>query len=137
MDRLGAVVADDDFLIRMDASAILKQAGFSVWAVASANQTLAVLSKRYDHVQILFTDVHMPGSSMDGFALARQVAASWPHIKIIVASGAAQPEEGDMPPLARFIGKPFSAELVHGVLQEMLNDGQKPGPLQQAASKNM
>jgi hypothetical protein len=34
-----------------------------------------------------------------------------------------------MPDKARFIAKPFSAELVHAHLQEILLDGQKPEPL--------
>jgi hypothetical protein len=66
---------------------------------------------------------------LDGFALARKVAASWPHISIVVASGHVRPSPGLMPDKARFIAKPFSAELVHAHLQEILLDGQKPEPL--------
>jgi CheY-like chemotaxis protein len=135
VDKPCAVVADDDFLVRMDASAMLEEAGFHALAVAGADQAMAVLSKQYDEVQILFTDVHMPGSSMDGFALARRVSVSWPHISIIVASGAAKPQEGDMPPQGCFIGKPFSAALVHSVLQDMLEAGQQPDQLKRRASK--
>jgi CheY-like chemotaxis protein len=120
----------------MDASAMLEEAGFCAWAAASADQAMALLSKRYSEVQLLFTDVHMPGSTMDGFALARQVAASWPHISIIVASGAAKPQEGDMPSTGRFIGKPFSAALVQSVLLEMIADDQQPEPLKRKASKS-
>ena len=50
-------------------------------------------------------------------------------ISIVVASGHASPEPGSMPDKARFIAKPFSAELVHAHLQEILPDGQKPEPL--------
>ena len=102
-DRPYALVVDDDLIIRMDA-----------------------MSK----VAVLFTDVQMPGM-LDGFALARKVAASWPHISIVVASGHVRPEPGCMPDKARFIAKPFSAELVHAHLQELLADGEKPLPLRQ------
>ncbi len=70
----------------------------------------------------------MPGK-LDGFALARSVAASWPHISIVVASGHVKPEPGMMPDKARFIGKPFSASMVHAHLQEILPDAKKPEPL--------
>ena len=77
---------------------------------------------------LLFTDVQMPGK-LDGFALAHAVAEAWPHISIVVASGHVRPSPGSMPDKARFIGKPFSAELVRNHLREILPDGQKPQPL--------
>ena len=46
MDKPCAVVAYDDFLMRMDASAILGEVGFFTWPVASANQAMA-LTHRY------------------------------------------------------------------------------------------
>ena len=42
-------------------------------------------------VQLLFTDVSMPGK-MDGLALAREVHGRWPHIGIMVVSGQSIPE---------------------------------------------
>ena len=61
--------------------------------------------------------IQTPGT-LDGFDLARKVAARWPHICVIIASGAATPREGDMPDNANFIPKPISAKLVHDVLLE-------------------
>ena len=63
-------------------------------------------------------------------ALAREVAVKWPGISIVVASGRIVPLDGQMPDGAHFIGKPFSAEVVHGHLQEILPDDGKPEPLQ-------
>jgi len=87
-----------------------------------------LLKTRHADVVLLFTDVQMPGD-LDGFALARNVAAAWPHISIVVASGHARPEPGSLPDKARFIAKPFSAELVHAHVQEILPNGQKPARL--------
>jgi len=72
----------------------------------------------------------MPGD-MNGFALARHVDEHWPHIEIVIASGRLNPEIGDMPDKATFIGKPFNARMVHDHLREKLPDGKKPGPLKQ------
>jgi CheY-like chemotaxis protein len=130
-----AVVTDDDFLIRLDACAILERAGYCALPAASAEEALAVLERQSQQVQLLFTDVNMPGSGMDGFALARRVAESWSWIRIIVASGHASPADGDMPPHGRFINKPFSAELVENVLQELLPEEQLPKPLKEKRHK--
>ena len=128
-----ALVVDDDLLIRMDAIDILKRAGFLVLDAEHADAALDLLKARHPDIVLLFTDVHMPGE-LDGFALARRVAAAWPHISIVVASGHACPESGSMPDKARFIAKPFSAALVHSHLQEILPDGKKPEMLRCAAS---
>ena len=128
-----ALVVDDDFLIRMEAMEILEQAGFQVLDAEHGDAALTLLKIWHSEVVLLFTDVQMPGE-LDGFALARRVAASWPHISIVVASGHVRPEPGTMPSKARFIGKPFSAAMVHAHLQEILPDSKKPEPLKHAAS---
>ncbi|MGI4745502.1 MAG: response regulator [Janthinobacterium lividum] len=128
-----ALVVDDDFVIRMDAMNILKQAGFRVLEADQGDAAFEMLKDRHSDIVLLFTDVQMPGR-LDGFALASTVAASWPHILIVVASGHVTPGPGVMPDKARFIGKPFSAGLVHSHLQELLPNGQKPEPSKSAAA---
>lgn len=129
-----ALVADDDALVRMDAADILQDAGFRVLEAASVEEALKTLQKSGQSVQLLFTDVQMPPSDLDGFYLARQCASAWPHIGILVASGMMAPEDGDMPEGARFVKKPFSADVVCNHLQEILPDGRKPEPLRQRAA---
>lgn len=123
-----ALVVDDNLLIRMDAMDILKQAGFQVLEAECGDVAYDLLKTRHPDIVLLFTDVQMPGE-LDGFALARKVAISWPDISIVVASGHVKPAPGSMPDKARFIAKPFSAALVHAHLQEILPHGQKPEPL--------
>lgn len=123
-----ALVVDDDSMIRMDAVDILEEAGFTTFEAASGDKALIVLEQHHAGVTLLFTDVQMPGAH-DGFALARKVAEAYPHISIVVASGQTKPGPDDMPDGARFIGKPFSAKIVHRHLHEVLPDEQKPDPL--------
>lgn len=92
-----ALVVDDDALIRMDASDILQDAGFRVLHAATPEEALSVLEKRGDSVQLLFTDVQMPPSELDGFYLAQKCAESWPEIGIIIASGQIEPKADDLP----------------------------------------
>ncbi len=112
-----ALVAEDEFLLRMEAADTLSDAGFTVLEVASADDALRFLEDK-DGVDLLFTDVNMPGR-LDGFGLAREVALRWPGITIIVCSGAAKPLPGDLPAKARFIDKPYSPALVHEVVREL------------------
>ncbi|SEI07631.1 hypothetical protein SAMN02799636_05342 [Methylobacterium sp. 275MFSha3.1] len=70
----------------------------------------------------------MPGNA-DGFDLARQTNERWPHIAVVVASGRAAPEPGDLPEGATFIGKPFSAEVVRHHVRKTLPDERHPKQL--------
>jgi len=112
-----ALVAEDEFLLRMEAADTLADAGFTVLEVATADAALRYLEEK-DGVDLLFTDVNMPGD-LDGFDLAREVAARWPETLIVVCSGATRPEPGDLPAKARFIGKPYSSGLVQQILREL------------------
>ena len=77
------LVVEDEPLLRFNAADALEEAGFSVTEANNAETALELLETRCD-VQVLFTDVHLPGS-FDGMELARQVHRRWPHILLAIA----------------------------------------------------
>jgi CheY-like chemotaxis protein len=113
-NRPVALVVEDEPIILMDAADILGELGFEVLEAWNGDTALALLAGR-DPVDLLFTDVHMPGT-LDGFALARTVAGRWPGTKVVVCSGHVTPTPGDLPAGAIFIDKPFSSDLVSETL---------------------
>ena len=129
-----AVVADDNAVIRMNAADILEDAGYTPIEAHHGDHALSMLQQHHPNVQVLFTDVQMPGGQRDGFALAREVSVCWPHIAIVVASGEMHPEPGDLPEGATFISKPFSAELVREHLQKVVAEDVQPLPLQDGSA---
>jgi CheY-like chemotaxis protein len=56
-----------------------------VLVAGSGQEALEILEKTVEPVDILFTDYNMPG--MNGIELMEHVAARWPEIKLILASG--------------------------------------------------
>lgn len=126
-----ALVVDDDPIILMDASGILEDAGFRTHEADNGDAAIVMLPEYAHTITLLFSDVEMPGNT-DGFALARHVAELYPWIEIVIASGRVKPDDGDMPEKATFLGKPFSAPMVHQHLRNTLPDGKKPEPLRNA-----
>ncbi len=101
------VVAEDEPLIRLLASARFSEAGYNV--IEAEHAAHALLALRCGGVHLLFTDVHMPGE-MDGMALARWVRREWPTIHIIIASGEYRPPADEFPEGKTFFRKPYDLD---------------------------
>jgi DNA-binding response OmpR family regulator len=60
---------------------------------------------------------------LDGFSLARLVAARWPHLPILITSGKTSPIFGDLTATARFLPKPYRSSIlvseINGLLEGM------------------
>jgi len=104
--RSVAVVVDDDAGQRFLCGTLFEEADFEVAECATAEEAWELIQRRRDDVQLLFTDVYLPGS-MDGIALAQKVHDALPNVPVIVTSGAAGERLGELPPRAEFLAKPW------------------------------
>lgn len=92
--------------MRLCAVIMLEDAGYEVLEAANADVALEILESRSD-INIVFTDVNMPGS-IDGLRLAYAVRERWPPIELIVTSGRYTGQECKLPSRGRFLVKPYS-----------------------------
>ena len=83
-----AVVVDDDAAQRFLSGTLFEEADFEVAECSTADEAWELIQARRDDVQLLFTDIYLPGS-MDGIELARRVHDALPEVPVIVTSGAA------------------------------------------------
>jgi CheY-like chemotaxis protein len=100
------LLVEDEVLVRMVAADVLEDAGFTVLESTNAEEALRLLETRPD-VQVLFTDVNMPGA-LDGLGLAQAVHERSPGVGILIGSGRIRPGIGELPVGARFIAKPYA-----------------------------
>ena len=100
------LLVEDEVLVRMLAADVLSEAGFTVLESTNAEEALTLLEARPD-VQVLFTDVNMPGA-LDGLGLAQTVHEQSPGIGILIGSGRIRPAPGELSPGTRFIAKPYA-----------------------------
>jgi CheY-like chemotaxis protein len=109
------LVVEDEPTLRSLALDVLADAGFETLAAQDAAHALDVLDSEMDHIDVLFTDVRMPGR-MNGLELAQVARRKWPELRVIVTSGYF--ERGELPAGANFLGKPWSAsDLVSRIMQ--------------------
>lgn len=118
MQRSTILIVEDDPLLRADTVTTLEDAGLSVIDKADADEALGFLLENGTEVAAVFTDINMPGHS-DGVHLAEMITRHWPHIGVVVTSGAARPAR-DLPARVHFIPKPWRAEQVVSAMQEFL-----------------
>ena len=111
------LVADDDELIRLHASELLEESGYTVVEADNAEEALLVMEARKD-VRLLFTDIQMP-PGIDGLELARQVHRRWPSVLLVITSAQVQPTRAEIADDGRFIRKPYRAKDLLGQISEL------------------
>jgi CheY-like chemotaxis protein len=116
--KVSVLVVEDEALLRVDAVAFLDDEGFNVYEARNADEAIALLQLHTD-IQVVFTDIQMPGS-MDGLKLAHYIRGRWPPVKLIITSGHVRPLMEDMPVGSGFFGKPYLLEMVADHLRAML-----------------
>ena len=79
------LVVEDEVLIRCLISDDLREVGFVVIEAENADEASSYLASGAP-VDLIFSDVHMPGS-MDGLDLARRIRNERPFLPIILTSG--------------------------------------------------
>ncbi|PZQ62885.1 MAG: hypothetical protein DI544_01445 [Sphingomonas taxi] len=114
------LIVEDELFVRMIGADALEEAGYAVLEAGSADEALQVLEKA-DHVEVLFTDIRMPGS-MDGLRLAEVVHERWPNIRILVTSGDVRPSPDDIPDDGRFLAKPYRFQSLSRELDTLLTE---------------
>lgn len=115
--QITVLIVEDEVLLRMDIADQLQDLGFKVFEAANADEAVIILAANAD-IQIVFTDIDMPGS-MDGLKLAAAVRDRWPPIKIIVASGNRKVTLADLPADSRFFSKPYRGQDIATAMSEM------------------
>jgi two-component system, cell cycle sensor histidine kinase and response regulator CckA len=124
------VLVEDEPLVRNLVSGVLRQNGYRVVEFANGREVLARGARGLDDIQLLVTDVVMPG--LNGVALAGELARGRPGLRVLFLSGYAQdlvePAATSGPGRA-FLAKPFTPDTLLRQVRELLD-----GPLAEAAA---
>ena len=105
-ERVVLVVDDEEVECRITAR-VLADAGFHVVEAHSAAEALALLPTLNGTVQLVVSDIMMPG--MTGIELAGLMADQWPAVPVLLISGYGGPPS---PYTGAFVAKPFTWDVL-------------------------
>ncbi|WP_448090367.1 response regulator [Pseudomonas azerbaijanoccidentalis] len=112
------LVVEDDDIVRMLIVDVLEELEFKVLEADGSEQALEILKELDRHIDLMMTDVGLPG--MDGRELADKARALRPALPIMFASGYA--ENIDVPDGMHLIGKPFSIDQLRDKVKGILGN---------------
>jgi two-component system, cell cycle sensor histidine kinase and response regulator CckA len=115
------LLVEDDEAVRLLTTKLLTQAGYNVLVAKNAHDAASLCDRHPSPIQLLLTDVVMPGSS--GWKLAAELRERRPDIKVLYMSGyadGAQFDNGDRDASASFLEKPISPDSLARKVKEAL-----------------
>jgi CheY-like chemotaxis protein len=117
------LLVEDDADVRLAARAGLQRAGYRVLEAASGLDALRVWEQHNGQVDLLFSDMVMPGG-ISGLELAGRLRELRPGLKVIVSSGYSielARSGGAGLDDVRFIPKPWQPSELLGAVREVLD----------------
>jgi PAS domain S-box-containing protein len=116
------LLVEDDEKLRELANSILTSCGYAVIASSDAEHARLICEQRASSIQLLLTDVVMPGIS--GRTLAQLLLSRNPKVKILYMSGYTENaivHHGVLDSGTYFIQKPFTPSMLAGKVREVLD----------------
>jgi PAS domain S-box-containing protein len=123
------LIVDDEVSIVTTSQKMLEKHGYKVLTAGGGQQALDIYKRHREVIQLVVTDIMMPG--MDGLGLIRALRVLDPGLKIIASSGldsglgsTAGSEERSMElrtlGISAFLAKPYSSERLLAMLNRVL-----------------
>ena len=123
------LVVEDEEAVRLIVRRVLEAQGYAILEARDGNDAMRVAAQRGDAIDLVLSDVIMPG--MGGRELARSLATTRPGLPILFMSG--YNEEGELAGTGGDLGdgvlaKPFTAETLARQVREALDGRPSPEP---------
>jgi CheY-like chemotaxis protein len=108
------LLVEDNETVGDFARSLFEELGQHVTWVQNAEAALGVLEEVAHGIDLVFSDVIMPG--MNGLDLARRIGAQWPGVRVVLTSGYSHVLAQDGGHGFELLRKPYSVEALRGVL---------------------
>jgi len=119
------LLVEDEDMVRQLAERVLREYGYSVLASACGAEALEVAAQQSEPIQLMITDVIMPGG-INGKQLADRMVKTRPGMKVLYISGYADGSlfsTGGQDARIHLLEKPFSPVVLVQKVRELLDGG--------------
>ncbi len=113
------LIVEDNEQVGEFASHLLSDLGFITRKAGNAREALAILEQDWAGIDLVFSDVVMPG--MDGVELARRIGQRWPSLTVVLTSGYSHVLAEDAHHGFPLLHKPYSVDELSNVLRDALD----------------
>ncbi len=116
------LVVEDEPAISLLVQRVLQSRGYQVLTAENAEQALAQVGRQSQPLDLLITDIVMPG--MSGVDLAARLQAEYPGLLVLFTSGYADHailRDGKLPPDASFLSKPYTMSRLLSWVERLLH----------------
>lgn len=116
------LVVDDEPLVRESTRRMLRSLGYTIIVATSSEEALCVARERLDEIDLVISDVIMPG--MNGLELARELVKLRSTVRVLFVSGytaGVLSERGVLGEAVDFLQKPASLELLATRVRSILD----------------
>jgi PAS domain S-box-containing protein len=116
------LLVEDEDGVRGLALIVLQTYGYKVLAASSGKEAMQIVENRPEHIDLLITDVVMPG--MDGPDLVEAIRSQLPQMKILFLSGYTDDaviRHGILHEKVNFLQKPFTPQMLARKVREVLD----------------
>jgi len=120
------LVVEDDRRVQATVVETLRQLGYAVLKANDAQSALAIVQSGA-HIDLLFTDIVMPGT-MRSTELAKLATRALPHLKVLYTSGYTQNaivHGGRLDPGVHLLSKPYSREQLASKIRRLLGPARR------------
>jgi two-component system cell cycle sensor histidine kinase/response regulator CckA len=117
------LLVEDEESVRQLVRETLESKGYKVLEADNGEAALRIVSNHLDKIDMLITDVVMPG--MSGRELSARLCASRPQTKVLYLSGYTEDaigHEGVVDPDTAFLQKPFTLQMLSRKVREVLGE---------------
>jgi two-component system, cell cycle sensor histidine kinase and response regulator CckA len=116
------LVVEDEPTVRKLVRAVLEGAGYIVLEASYGPEALATVTRHPDEIELLLTDVRMPG--MDGCDLAEKVKSLSPHTRVLYMSAYTDDPrvlDASLGADSAFLQKPFAPDALTKMVRDLLD----------------
>ncbi len=117
-----ALLVEDDPDVRSTTERILRDLGLTVVVAANADEIPRALKDAPGPLQIVISDVVMPGKS--GLVVVEALRAQYPGLAAVLISGYSEDDVATVAaqPRTRFVAKPFTASALTAAISDLIAD---------------